>query len=313
MLVRDDDVGLGVLVHLAGEELGADAAVGVDASRDERGGAGGVAVQLEPIKHRVGVRFVVALDAVGPAALAADDVGQAVAVHVAELDRMDLAEALAVGVVFLGLAEDDVLLEGAVGVLFEPGQAVAVGLDARDDVVTSVLVHVVDVHLGATDTEIGGVELPVGVLGNIGGLFIPAVGFEDVHAAVAVDVAGAVAVRILEDLLVVGLVLRRDRTEAGLAERILPIDLGEAELSAVAALVVLRILHAIARVAEELRLAVAVHVDELGGLAVGDVEDVVDGPRASLALRVFVDEGGVARETEYQDILPAVGVEVVGV
>ena len=75
MLVRDDDIRLVVLVYFAGEELGADATIGVDAARDERGGAGGVAVQLEPIQHRVGVGLVVALDAVGPAALAADDVG----------------------------------------------------------------------------------------------------------------------------------------------------------------------------------------------------------------------------------------------
>ena len=119
--------------------------------------------------------------------------------------------------------------------------------------------------------------------------------------------------RVLKDLLVVGLVLRRDRTEAGLAERILPIDLRVAELAAMAALVVLRVLDGVARVAEELRLAVAVDVDELGGFTVGDIEDVMDGPRAGLALGVLVDEGGVARETEDQDVRPAVGVEVVGV
>ena len=80
-----------------------------------------------------------------------------------------------------------------------------------------------------------------------------------------------------------------------------------------AALVVLRVLDGVARVAEELRLAVAVDVDELGGFAVGDVEDVMNGPRAGFALRVLVDEGGVAWEAEDQDVRPAVGVEVVGV
>ena len=80
-----------------------------------------------------------------------------------------------------------------------------------------------------------------------------------------------------------------------------------------AALVVLRVLDGVAGVAEELRLAVAVDVDELGGFAVGDVEDVMNGPRAGFALRVLVDEGGVAWEAEDQDVRPAVGVEVVGV
>ena len=101
--------------------------------------------------------------------------------------------------------------------------------------------------------------------------------------------------------------------ELRLAERVLPVDLRVAELAAVAALVVLRVLDGIAGVAEELRLAVAVDVDELRGFTVGDVEDVMNGPGAGFALRVLVDEGGVTGETEDQDVLPAVGVEVVGV
>lgn len=226
---------------------------------------------------------------------------------------MDLAKALAVGVIFLGLAEDDMFLEGAVFVLFEPGESVAVGLDARDDVITAVFVHVVHVHLGAALAEVGRVELPVGVLRGVGGLLVPAIRFKDVDTPIAVDVAGAVAVRVPEDFLVIGLVPRRDRTEAGLAERVLPIDLGVAELTAMTALVVLRVLHAIARVAEELRLAVAIDVDELRGFTVGDIEDIMNCPGAGFALRVLVDEGGVAGETEDQDVLPAVGVEVVGV
>ena len=226
---------------------------------------------------------------------------------------MDLAEAPAVGVVFLGLAEDDVLGEGGVGVLFEPRESIAVGFDARDDVVTTVLVHVVDMHLGSAYAEGRLMELPCAGGGEVLGLFIPTVGFEDVHAAVAVDVAGAVAVRILEDLLVVLLGLFGDRVELRLAERVLPIDLRVAELATMAALVVLRVLDGIAGVAEELRLAVAVDVDELRGFTVGDVEDVMNGPGAGFALRVLVDEGGVTGEAEDQDVLPAVGVEVVGV
>jgi len=66
-------------------------------------------------------------------------------------------------------------------------------------------------------------------------------------------------------------------------------------------------------VAEQLRLTVAVDVDELRGFAVGDVEDVMDGPGAGFALRVFVDEGRVAGEAKDKDVLPAIAVEVVGV
>ena len=101
--------------------------------------------------------------------------------------------------------------------------------------------------------------------------------------------------------------------ELRLAEGILPIDLRVAELAAMAALVVLRILHGVARVAEQLRFTVAVHVDELRRFAVGDIEDVMDRPGAGLALGVLVDEGRVAGEAEDQDVRPAVSVEVVGV
>ena len=203
--------------------------------------------------------------------------------------------------------------EGGVGVLFEPGEAIAVGLDARDDVITAVFVHVVDIHLGAALAEVGLVELPRAGGGEVLGLFVPAVGFEDIHAAIAVNVTRAVAVRVLVDFPVVLLGLLGDRVELRLAERVGPIDLGVAELSAMTAIVVLRVLLQIAGVAEELRLAVAVDVDELRGFAVGDVEDIMNGPGAGFALRVFVDEGRVAREAEDQDVRPAVAIEIVGV
>lgn len=125
-------------------------------------------------------------------------------------------------------------------------------------------------------------ELPCARGREILGLFIPAIGFEDVDASVAVDVTGAVAVGILEDLLVILLGLFGDRVELRLAERVLPIDLGVAELATVAALIVLRVFNGIARVAEELRLAVAIDVDELRGFAVGDVEDIMNGPGPAL-------------------------------
>jgi hypothetical protein len=58
---------------------------------------------------------------VGPATFAGNDIEDAVTIDVGELDSVDLAETRAGGVVFLRLAEDDVFLERAVGVLFEPG------------------------------------------------------------------------------------------------------------------------------------------------------------------------------------------------
>ena len=64
--------------------------------------------------------------------------------------------------------------------------------------------------------------------------------------------------------------------------------------------------------AEELRLAVTIDVDEVGRLAVGDVEDVMPSPVAGLALRIFEDEGGLARQAVDQDVGPAIAIEVIG-
>ena len=64
--------------------------------------------------------------------------------------------------------------------------------------------------------------------------------------------------------------------------------------------------------AEQLRLAVAVDVDERGRLTVGHVEDVMSGPVAALAGRIHENEGRLARQAEDQQVRPAVACEVVG-
>jgi hypothetical protein len=97
----------------------------------------------------------------------------------------------------------------------------------------------------------------------IDGLLEPAVLREQIHAAVAVDVSSTVAMRVAK---IPGVVLgrpRRDRMEAGLAERVGPVDLGKPELSAPLALR-LRRLHEVAGVDEQFGLAIAGHVDEPG-------------------------------------------------
>src|SRR5688500_16456586 len=81
VLVADDDVALLVAVAVAGHPLGADAGVVADQVRDE---LVLLAVRrvLEPVDDGGGVGLGVALGAVGPPALAGDNVLLSVAVHV---------------------------------------------------------------------------------------------------------------------------------------------------------------------------------------------------------------------------------------
>src|SRR5438552_4819130 len=81
-LVADDDVGFAVAVGIFGDDLGADAAVGVDQVGFEVRLAGLVADQFEPIQHGIAFGVGVAVGAVRPVALAGEDVFHAVAVHV---------------------------------------------------------------------------------------------------------------------------------------------------------------------------------------------------------------------------------------
>src|SRR5690348_14853308 len=68
-------------------------------------------------------------------------------------------------------------------------------LERGDDVGEAVAVDVVGVHLGAAFAEVDGVEGPLGVVSEARGLLPPAACFEQVDAAVAVDVAVAETVR----------------------------------------------------------------------------------------------------------------------
>src|SRR5881396_2688479 len=114
----------------------------------------------------------------------------------------------------------------------KPRQAAAVGLEAGDDVVLAVAVDVVDEHLGpavavAGGEELLGVELPVGVAGEAGGLLPPAAGLQKVHLSVAVDVAVAQAVGEALEMLVA----RAGLVEGPLGIRVVGIGLGPAELA----------------------------------------------------------------------------------
>ena len=187
------------------------------------------------------------------------------------------------------------------------------GVVARDHVGAAVAVDVGHEHLRPAPRgrrpERPGMEGPE-LRRGVGRLLEPAVLREEIHPAVAIQVAGSVAVRVAEILLVVLRRPGRDRMKPRLRDRLGPVDRGEPEPAASLALA-LR-LHPIARVHEQFRPAVAGHVDEAGRFAVGHVEDGVLGPVARRALRVHEHVRRLARQAIHQDVAPAVAGEVVG-
>src|SRR5438270_56543 len=117
----------------------------------------GTTNQLKPVKHRRGVRFNIAAGAMGPKTFAGDDVCEAVAIDVGEYHGMVLREddSVLVGigpcVLFGQFIENEVLLEGDLVLaldLLVPREPIAMGIKAGDDVIETVAIHVVGVHLG---------------------------------------------------------------------------------------------------------------------------------------------------------------------
>src|SRR6266478_3689378 len=87
--------------------------------------------------------------------------------------------------------------EGDVAVgshLLIPGQAVAVGIEAGDDITQSVTIDVIDEHLSGGIGEMKRVLDPNGVACERGGLLPPGILLDDVNPPITVKVAAAQAV-----------------------------------------------------------------------------------------------------------------------
>ena len=220
--------------------------------------------ELEPIEHGRVVAIRIAGAAVRPEALAGDDVLQAVAVHVDEVDGVQLGELHAVLVLlrslFMMMCSRN-LISLAFAILLVPRQAEAVRGERGDHVVEAVAVHVVGVHLRAAAAHRLLVKRPDRIARERGGLFPPAVLLEQVLPAVAVHVAHAHAVRE-----VAVFVVRRNRMERPRLRRVVPVRLGVAVLPL--------------GDADQLRLPVAGEVGERRRFVVGQVEDLVPRPVA---------------------------------
>ena len=166
LLVADNKVRPAIAVHVRDADLPAHAGVVVNEVRHPVHGLVGVAREAEPVEHRRVRRAGVGTGTVRPEALAGDDVLQPVAVHVHQLDGVQLRESDAVAVLAGFLVHEDVGLELnlAVGIalleLLIPREAVAVRRERGDDVRQAVAVHVIGIHLRAARGEEGLVELP---------------------------------------------------------------------------------------------------------------------------------------------------------
>ena len=297
LFVGDDKVGQAVAGRIGRGHLNADAGVVVDELRDELRLAGGGTGAAEPIEHRRGRRLRITVGTVGPESLAGDDVVEAVAVDIGDVDGVDLGEDGAVRAVGGFLTGDRPVVErpAAVGalLLLPPTQAVAMGGETRDHVVESVAIDVANVHLGAPGAGEGdGVEGPQRVAGKRRGLLPPAVLLEDVRLAVAVDITNAHAVREPAT----GHFPRDPVEDPGLRRIVLP-DRGIAEKPTDRA--------------DDLGREVAIEIGERRRLVVDLREDAVAWPWPLVPLGVLEPRRILSRKAVDEDVVPAVAVEVV--
>src|SRR5438477_13054942 len=96
-----------------------------------------MANELEPIDDGRGVGFGVAMISVRPKAFTDDNVFQSVAIHVHEIERMELGEMHAVTVLLGLLAHDQMLAKSDLAArahLLPPREPVAMRRNAADDV-----------------------------------------------------------------------------------------------------------------------------------------------------------------------------------
>ncbi len=209
---------------------------------------------------------------------------------------MALGELDAIAVFGGVFVQNQVFAEGDVAVLldlFVPGQPVAMGADGGDDVVQAVAIDIIDDHLGAAVAKVEGVLDPDRVALEGCGLLPPAVLFEDIDAAIAVDIAAAQAVRVT---LVAAFGCNRMKFPG--RRRVLPVRLGVADVSLGAA--------------EDFGLAVAGDVHETGRLVIQFIEDDMPLPMALAALGVFVPRDFLARVPIDEHVGPAVSIDIVG-
>src|SRR6185437_14668072 len=173
------------------------------------------------------------------------------------------------------------------------------GLERGDDVGLAITVHVVGVDLRsavATIEEMFRMEFPFWIAFEAGGLFVPTRGKNEILFTVAVDV---IAEAMSESLIAF---VGADCVELPRLSRVAPIRLcipGSA-----------------AGQADQHGLPGAQQIAEGGRFIIGDIKDLMSNPmpigRSGLAARILIPARVFARESDDQDVVPAIVFEAVG-
>src|SRR5262249_27955422 len=125
--------------------------------RDEVSLAFGRANEPEPVEHGWIVGFgIAAVRTMRPKAFAGDDVFESVAVNINQVHGVELSKGDAITVGCGTFIQDGVLAKTDLAVLldlFIPGKAIAMSVDAGDDVVEAIAIDVIDIHLRAPGGE----------------------------------------------------------------------------------------------------------------------------------------------------------------
>ena len=224
LLVPHHDVRQAITVDVARDHLRAHAGIVIDEIRDEIHALVRAPRQLEPIEHRLVIAIRITRASVRPETFTRHDILHAIAIHIDEIDRVNLRELHAVFILLQLLVHEDVLAEldlRALAHLLIPRQPEAMRAQPRDDVIQPVTIHVVGIHLRTAHAHRLRVKGPHRIAHERRRLFPPTILLQQIHPPIAIDVPHAHAVR---EILI--LVVRRDRVKGPRLLRRAPIRRG---------------------------------------------------------------------------------------
>ena len=300
LLVADDNVFQSIARHINGHDLGADARIIIHEMRDKfRIPALLSGIGFKPIEHCRGQRVHITVRTVGEVAFAGNDVQNAIAIHVREIDGMKLAKIHALGILLRLGSEDAVRGEGdlsicSLALIFKPEQTVAVGEFGAEDIVVAIAIEIIGEHLrAALGTECEGMERPF--QSGIGGLLPPAIFLQQVEPFIAIHISKTKTVgEALASDLEAGNFL-----EGPLLRGILSVRRGKAKEAAAAA--------------NDFRLAITSEIAPSGRFIVQHGQHIVPCPGRILALGILKPVGDIPRKAEHEIIRPTVVVQVRGI
>src|SRR6266850_5604398 len=183
----------------------------------------------------------------------------------------------------------------AIADLFVPRQPISMRVDARNDVVEAISIHIIYQHLSAAlaATEFERVMFPLRVTGQRCRLFPPAIFIENVCPSIPIYVAGSDPVGVA-----LPAALRRYRMELPWQTRIFPIGS--------------RISHEASRAAEDIRPPIPIDIHEVGRFIIHYIQNEMPLPMSLAAFRIFIPGCVLAWKSIDENVVPAIAVEIIG-